>query len=51
MSKRLDLLIVVVAFFTLKTVLTSLFLTLQGKETNCRGHKLTQSKVQNADCV
>ena len=36
--------------FTLKTVLTSiqylLFLTLQGKETNFRGHKLTQNKVQ-----
>ena len=33
-----------------KTVLTSiqylLFLTLQGKETNFRGHKLTQNKVQ-----
>ena len=36
--------------FTLKTVLTSiqylLFLTLQGKETNFRGHKLTQNKIQ-----
>ena len=38
--------------FTLKTVMTSLsstllFLTLlQGKETNFRGHKLTQNKVQ-----
>ena len=42
--------IVVVVVFTLKTVLTSvqylLFLTLQGKETNFRGHKLTQNKVQ-----
>ena len=41
---------VVVVVFTLKTVLTSiqylLFLTLQGKETNFRGHKLTQNKVQ-----
>ena len=41
---------VVVVVFTLKTVLTSiqyiLFLTLQGKETNSRGHKLTQNKVQ-----
>ena len=40
---------VVVVAFTLKTVLTSihlLFLTLQGKETNFRGHKLTQNKVQ-----
>ena len=38
---------VVVAVFTLKTVLTSiqylLFLTLQGKETNFRGKKLTQN--------
>ena len=42
--------VVVVVVFTLKTVLTSiqylLFLTLQGKETNFRGHKLTQNKVQ-----
>ena len=41
---------VVVVIFTLKTVLTSiqylLFLTLQGKETNFRCHKLTQNKVQ-----
>ena len=41
---------VVVVVFTIKTVLTSiqylLFLTLQGKETNFRGHKLTQNKVQ-----
>ena len=41
---------VVVVVFTLKTVLTSiqslLFLTLQGKETNFRGHTLTQNKVQ-----
>ena len=40
----------VVVVFILKTVLTSirylLFLTLQGKETNFRGHKLTQNKVQ-----
>ena len=39
-----------VAAFTLKTVLTSiqylLFLTLQGKETNFRGHKLTQNKAR-----
>ena len=41
--------------FTLKTVLTSIqylrFLTLQGKETNIRGHKLTQNKekVKNKD--
>ena len=39
-----------VAVFTLKTVLTCiqylLFFTLQGKETNFRGHKLTQNKVQ-----
>ena len=38
---------VVVVVFTLKPVLTSiqylLFLTLQGKETNFRGHKLTQN--------
>ena len=27
-------------------VRTLLFLTLQGKETNFRGHKLTQNKVQ-----
>ena len=36
--------------FTIKTVLTSIqyiiFLTLQDKETNIRGHKLTQNKVQ-----
>ena len=42
--------VVVVVVFTLKTVLTSiqylLFLILQGKETNFRGHKLTQNKVQ-----
>ena len=42
--------VVVVVVFTLKTVLTSiqylLFLTLQGKETNFRGHKLTQNKVK-----
>ena len=41
---------VVVVVLTLKTVLTSiqylLFLTLQGKETNFRGHKLTQNKAQ-----
>ena len=41
--------VIVVVVFTLKTVLTSiqylLFLTLQGKETNFRGHKLTQNKV------
>ena len=39
-----------VVVFTLKTFLTSiqylLFLTLQGKDTNFRGHKLTQNKVQ-----
>ena len=42
--------LVVVVVFPLKTALTSiqylLFLTLQGKETNFRGHKLTQNKVQ-----
>ena len=42
--------VVVVVVFTLETVLISiqylLFLTLQGKETNFRGHKLTQNKVQ-----
>ena len=43
--------IVVVVVFTLKTVLTSiqypsLSYSLQGKETNFRGHKLTQNKVQ-----
>ena len=42
--------VVVVVVFTLKIVLTSiqylLFLTLQVKETNFRGHKLTQNKVQ-----
>ena len=41
---------VVVVVFTLKTVLTSiqylLFLTLQGEETNFRGYKLTQNKIQ-----
>ena len=39
---------IVVVVFTLKTVLTSiqylLFLTLQGKETNFRGHKLYNPK-------
>ena len=44
------LVVVVVVVFTLKTALTSiqylLFLTLQGKEANFRGHKLTQNKVQ-----
>ena len=39
-----------VVAFTLKTVLTSiqylLFLTLEGKETNFRGHKLARNKVQ-----
>jgi hypothetical protein len=43
----------VVFVFTLKTVLTSirylLYLTLQGKETNFRGHRLAQTKVQR--CV
>ena len=47
---KIILVIVVVVVFTLKTVLTSiqylLFLTRQGKETNFRGHKLTQNKVQ-----
>ena len=42
--------VVDVVFLTLKTVLTSiqylLFITLQGKETNFRGHKLTRNKVQ-----
>ena len=42
--------VVVFVVFTLKIVLSSiqylLFLTLQGKETNFRGHKLTQNKVQ-----
>ena len=42
--------VVVVVVFTLKTVVTSiqylLFITLQGKETNFRGHKLTQNEVQ-----
>ena len=41
---------VVVVVFTLKAVLTSIqsppFLTLQGKETNLRGHKLTQNEIQ-----
>ena len=66
MSTHLDVVVVVVVVFTLKTVLTSIqcvcvcflpihsghqvrtlfFLTLQGKETNFRGHKLTQNKVQ-----
>ena len=44
------LVVVVVVVFTLKTILTSiqyiLFLTIQGKHTNFRGHKLTQNKVQ-----
>ena len=48
--KSLIVVVVVVVVFTLKTVLTSiqylLFLTLQGKETNFRGHRLTQTKVQ-----
>ena len=39
-----------VVVFTLKTFLTSiqylLFLTIQGKETNFRGHKLTKNTVQ-----
>ena len=39
----------VVVVLTFKTVLTSiqclLFFTLQGKETNFRGHKLTRNKV------
>ena len=47
--------VVVVVVFTLKTVLTSIqylfFLTLQGKETNFRGHKLTQNKVQNKNKI
>ena len=47
---RMGVVVVVVVVFTLKTVLTSsstlLFLTLQGKETNFRGHTLTQNKVQ-----
>ena len=42
--------IVVAVFFTLKTALTSiqylLFLTLQGKNTNFRGYKLTENKAQ-----
>ena len=42
--------VVVVVVLTLKTVLSSiqylLFLSLQGKKTNFRGHKLTQNKVQ-----
>ena len=45
--------VVVVVVFILKTVLASilylLFLTLQGKETNFRGHKLTQNKAQKND--
>ena len=44
------MIVVVVVVFTLKTVMTSiqylLVLTLQGKETNFCGHKLTQNKVQ-----
>ena len=44
------LLVVVVVVLTLKKGLTSiqylLFLILQGKETNFRGHKLTQNKLQ-----
>ena len=50
MASPLAVVVVVVVVFTLKTILTSiqylLFLTLQGKETNFRGHKLTQNKVQ-----
>ena len=46
----LDSVIVVVVVFTLKSALTSiqsfLFVPLQDKETNFRGHKLTQNKVQ-----
>ena len=42
--------VVVVVVFTLKTVLTSvqylLFLNLQGKETNFRGQRLSENKVQ-----
>ena len=39
--------VVIVVVFTLKTVLTSIqYLSLQGKETNFRGHKLTQNKAQ-----
>ena len=42
--------VVRVVVFIFKTVMTSiqylLFLTLQGKETNFRGHKLTQNKIQ-----
>ena len=41
--------VVVVVVFTLKIVLTSIQYpshSLQGKETNFRGHKLTQNKVQ-----
>ena len=45
--------VVVVVVFTLKTILISilylLFLNLQGKETNFRGHKPTQNKVQKND--
>ena len=50
MIKQPVVVAVVVVVFTLKTVLTSLYpvpsLILQGKETNFRGHKLTQNKVQ-----
>ena len=50
MSKRLGG-IIGCKYKTCLTVLASiqyhlLFLTLQGKETNFRGHKLTQNKVQ-----
>ena len=42
-----------VVVFTIKIVLTSiqdlLFLALQGKETNLRGHKVTQNKVQSTE--
>ena len=48
-QRPLFVVVAVVVVFTLKTVLTSiqylLFLTLKGKETNSRGHKLTQNKV------
>ena len=42
--------VVVVVVFTLKPILTSfqyLLSLTQGKETNFRGHKLTQNKVEN----
>ena len=46
---------VVVVVVTLKTVLTSIqyliFFTLQGKEANFRGNKLTQNKVRNVVVV